>query len=678
MKNKKILSVFFSTLMALSLSGCNDKDSSSTVESSSKEESNVITIAEAIAIATETGSKLTDKEYQITGIIETVSNAMFGEMTIKDDTGSLYIYGVFDKDREIRYDALSDKPIKGDEVTLLGKLKCFNGKPEMDRGYLQSFRHISVEENIDLSQYIESTIANARTVADGTKMKLTGVVTRITYANGYKPNGFYLVGDNSSIYVYGGDIAATVSEGNKVTIACEKAYFILEDEKTYAANFGYEGSCQVDNAYLISNDNKTNTIDLSWCQEKTVKEILDTPLSTNITNEIYKVNALVKKVPGQGFVNYYFDDLDGETGSYTYTMCNGGDFAWLDKFDNKICTVYLTAINCKSTNTGCIYRFMPILVIDENYIFDVANAPKFALEYYATEQFAKEYEGDPELEVITSASSTLLNFENAVISYKSSDTNVAYFETSGDKTLFRTNNPGTTTITITATYGAYFASSDVEVTVKTPSTVDYVTVSEAVSASKGEEVTVKGIVSAATANQKSGFYLIDATGIVAVRLVDIDTLKSIKIGQEVVIKGTRTDVKTSQICIDTATVVSNLQGNHAYSTDSFETVTFDELYDKSQDNSTNKTASGYTVSGKISVSRTNYSTNYYLTDDSGSKSILFYSGSGLQYAYLLDEYEGKSITMDVAICDWNAKGNKLCAISVITEDGKIPASCNWN
>ena len=224
---KKLLVALLSFVMPLSLSGCalqhlsNNGDKVS-VESSSEQTNSSITIAEAIALAEASEGALTEQEYQVTGIIQTVSDAQYGEMTIQDDTGSLYIYGVYGKDRETRYDALSDKPVKGDEVTLLGKLKMFKGKPEMDRGYLQSFKHIDVSENIDLTQYKDATIKEARNAAEDTKLKVSGTVTRVTFANGMKPNGFYLVSNDASIYVYGGDIAAQVKEGNKITVAGEK------------------------------------------------------------------------------------------------------------------------------------------------------------------------------------------------------------------------------------------------------------------------------------------------------------------------------------------------------------------------------------------------------------------------------------------------------------------------
>lgn len=91
---KKLLVALLSFVMPLSLSGCalqhlsNNGDKVS-VESSSEQTNGSITIAEAIALAEASGEALTEQEYQVTGIIQTVSNAQYGEMTIQDDTGSL-------------------------------------------------------------------------------------------------------------------------------------------------------------------------------------------------------------------------------------------------------------------------------------------------------------------------------------------------------------------------------------------------------------------------------------------------------------------------------------------------------------------------------------------------------------------------------------------------------------
>lgn len=108
---------------------------------------------------------------------------------------------------------------------------------------------------------------------------------------------------------------------------------------------------------------------------------------------------MIKKVPGTGFVNYYIHDLDDKTGSYVYTMCNGSDFAYLDEFDGKICTVYLSPINAKSTDSGCFFRFMPIDVIDEGFVFDLKDTAEFIVEYYGIDQFIDTYTGDPNAQI---------------------------------------------------------------------------------------------------------------------------------------------------------------------------------------------------------------------------------------------------------------------------------------
>ena len=59
---------------------------------------------------------------------------------------------------------------------------------------------------------------------------------------------------------------------------------------------------------------------------------MNTPVSEDISTTIYKVNALIKKAPGDGFINYYINDLDGTTGSYVYTQANGNDLDYLEPF----------------------------------------------------------------------------------------------------------------------------------------------------------------------------------------------------------------------------------------------------------------------------------------------------------------------------------------------------------
>lgn len=689
MKRGKFLKLLMLFLcLVLPLTGCGKKDdqggsSQSSDTTGTTEDDKTITIAQAIQLAQEAGEAGTAEKHQVKGIIKQVSKPMYGEMTIEDETGSLFIYGVYSKDEQTRYDAFEDKPVAGDEITLLGKLKMYKGSPEMDRGYMQSFRHVPVDEQIDLSQYAQKTIAEARDIAVDSKVKISGTVAHIVYANGMIPQGFYLVGDNASIYVYDVNISAQVSVGNNVTIAGTKTYWILDSEQSYAEKYGYKGICQVVADALVSNDKTVNDIDLSWCETKTVKEIINTPVTENITTNIYKVNSLVKKVPGNGFVNYYFNDLDGTTGSYTYTSNNGNDFSWLDQYHGKICTVYLSPINCKSQNGGCIFRFMPVKVVDENFEFDKSNAGEFAIEYYAADQFEETYSADPAMEVVTSVSSELLGFENVTISYTSDNVESVYFETVDNKTIFHANKAGLANVTITATYGNYEAATrKIAIIVTNLSDIEYENVAYAINAADDTTVTIKGIVTSGVVNQKGAFYLTDETGIISVKLLNATDIESIYLGNEIVVEGVKDhnkDGATSQVLISSATVVANLYGEHEYSTAAFKSVTFEE-FATDMASADNQTTSAYILKGKLVqvTSKQGSYTNitYYLYNEDGTESYQFYSGSASQYAFI-DEYLDQVLTLEIAICNWNGKGNKLCLISIVTDSGKILNRTNF-
>ena len=338
---------------------------------------------------------------------------------------------------------------------------------------------------------------------------VSGVVSKKTYATGKKENGFYLVDNTSSIYIYDSSTVLKVKEGNTITLAATKDYWILEDEVPFAEKYGYNGSCQLTKGHIISNDEGRNDIDTSWVEETTIKQIMDTPVTENITNKIFKANAYIAKSQKEGYVNYYIDDLDETTGSYVYTQCNGSDLNWLEKFDGKICTVLVVAINAKSTISGCSWRFIPISVKDEGFTFDKANVGQFVYDYKVKTLFEDVYTGDPKVMVPVTASSSLLGFANASISYSSSNEKVAYFSEDEGVLTFHTNEVGNATITVKINYenNATFVKT-FNVSVTLPKVTESITVKEAIDSELNSVVTVKGIAGPSLVN-KVGFYLID-------------------------------------------------------------------------------------------------------------------------------------------------------------------------
>ena len=524
----------------------------------------------------------------------------------------------------------------------------------------------SVTENVTEDGYSIVAIDAARNAETGTKVQVSGVVAGITYAFGKVPSGVILADDTASIYVYGKEIAAACKVGNTITVKADKTYWILEDEMYSAEKFGYLGCNQLENAILVDNDKAISDFNKDAIKATTVKEIMDTPVSEDITSQLFKVTALVTKAPGSGFTNYYINDLDGTTGSYVYTQCNGSDFAWLDAFDGKVCTVYLTALNAKSSASGCIWRFLPVAVQDDNFDPASVNVAEFAVKYYGLGQFLPAYTGNPALALCTEVSSELLGFQGATLSYTSSDEAIATI-TDGVLNCLAT---GTVTITVTGTYGDQTYSADVTIDVDMDAAEEeYPNVKQAIAAGEGEVVTVHGIVGPSLVN-KVGFYLIDETGVIAVQTTAA-VMETIEIGQEVVIEATRaintaTGKDFGQICLKDAEILLNKYGTNAYPTDAFAgDITVEEFYNLPV--GVDYTTSVFTMKATVLVEGNAYYTNISLTD--GTTSIRLYCSSAAQYAWL-QAYAGQEVTMEIAACNWNSKNYYTgCVLSVILEDG---------
>lgn len=353
----------------LMLAGCQDPTTStggisippstttsSTPISSSTEDKEEITIAELKSKMPTTDNTVSKERYYVRATIVSIDNPQYGQMTIKDATGSISVYGTYNETGEKRYSEMDEVPYAGYEVLLYANVKNFGGEAEINSGWIIEFKE---GEKPDVEDYEVMTLAKARTVKKDTLVNVTGKVARITYAMGMKPNGFMLVGDNSSMYVYDSQLAPRVEIGNTINILAKKDYFIAPDVQTDATRYGYTGANQLKECVLMSNDEKTGTLDYSFAAANTVKGIMDTGFNQDITGEIYKVNALITKKQESNFVNYYINDLDGTTGTYVYTQASGGDFSWLDQYDGQLRTLYVTALNAKVSSSGCVWRFLP-------------------------------------------------------------------------------------------------------------------------------------------------------------------------------------------------------------------------------------------------------------------------------------------------------------------------------
>lgn len=656
-----------------------DYASGSGEEAEMPEPGATLTIAEALKLPLSAG-EITEGRYYITATVKSVTNIAYGAMIIEDATGSISVYNSKNADGSVDYQDMENRPYKGDTVKLFCTIQNFNGTFEIKSAWI--IEVVAGENTYVETDYADMTILDARQASEGTKIRLTGVVARLTYADGMIPNGFILSDGTDSLYIYDRDAAGRVKNGNTVTLAGTKTSWILDAEQENAAKYGYTGCSQLADVYLLENDNAKSSFYGTWIRETTIQDMLNTDFSADVTGRIFKVTAQVRRTESGGVVNYYMNDLDGITGSYCYSQCGCGEFdQWLREFDGKICTVYLTALNAKSTSGGCIWRFLPIAVYDDGYDTAKADITGITVRLSGLTQFLPTYTGDPAQEVLSETGNILLGYAGVKLSYKSDNTDVVYFEQVDGKTIFHCGQPGTATVTVTATHKKASASATVQITVKEQSDATGVNVQTAIDASVGDTIQVRGIVGpSVVAPQKTGFYLIDETGVIVV-LTDADTMATLQIGQEVVIEGLRDKFHNGngshagQTCVTGAKVLANYYGSTDYSTASFDgAITVEAFYNL--DVSVDYTTSVYTMQAYVVIEETSYYTNIYLSNAPGyDKSnpanlyIRLYCSSASQYSWL-KAYAGQLITVEIAPTNYNNKTYYTgCVLSVILPDG---------
>ena len=630
----------------------------------------LISLPMAIAIARDGGEDFTSNDtYYITGWVSSVSNASFGELTITDGNVSIYAYGISN------YTSGDGYPLLGDVVVLEAVLGTKGTDVELkNTTKLVEWHDVKVDEK----EYTASTIVEARNAEAGSKLIVEGVVAGFTYKNAkttsgkYVADGLYLVNGTDSIYVFGVDLCSVVEIGNTIKIAGVKEFFIQEKEISLAEKYGFTGACQLSSVELIENKGGNTDVLANSFEKTTIKNLMENNYDANITTQIYEVNALIRKAPGDGFVNYYINDLDGKTGTYTYTKCNGNDFGWIDSYLNAngeyLCTLLVTVCNAKATASGCNWRMVPLKFLAP-FTFDTAKTADFVLEYLVLTEFDEVYYANPETELITTHASELLGYEGVTVSYVSDNESVVKFTDSLDKKVLNVLALGEANVTITVTYGNTTATKTIKIIRDGEPTFEALTVKEAVDTPKGEEITVMGIVAGGVANQKTGFYLIDETGVIAVKMLDADQLAKVAQGNKVVIKGKReqykqTDTLPGQTSIVDAEVVHNYFGEHEYSTTTFQETTLEEI--ASVPATEDRTTQVYIIEAATKFSSDGRS----VIIENGGKSLALYASGVGQYKWLTDLVLEKTARMEVALCNWNNKTTyKAYVLAVYLEDG---------
>lgn len=675
MKSRKSrrLSVVALAIVSLLAVGCSKDDSSVSSSSSSNTDNSatsetkpevVLNVSDAVDIA-----KLgEEKEYTVRGEIKSFQSYYYGQLTLTDGTNDLSVYGCYALAADgssIYFDDMDYIPVVGDTITVKGILKTYQGEAELGKSVIKKIEQ-GERKPVDTTGYTEMSIKDTRSAAVGTKVKITGVVAKRTHTQKMNYNGFLIVDETGSTFVYGGATAVQVKEGNQVTVIGEIDHYIATNEASAAEKIGYQGAMQISNVSLVSNDKEKHEFSKEGIEDTTVKAILDTDVKEeNITANIYHVSAIINKSESDSILNYYIDDLDNKTGSYVYTSNNNSDFSYLDQYVGKVVDLYVSPINCKSTSTGAVYRFVPVSISSiDDYQFDMNLAPKFVMDYIALPQFETTYAGDPNMEVITSYSSDIIHMSEVKVSYSSTNTELAYFEEKDGKTYFHVNavSDSTSQIIVKAEYGDVSLTKSINVTYENV-TDGAISVKDAIDTEVGTEIKVRGVVAARTVS-KIGVYLIDESGVMSCLLTSNDELNKLNNGDEVVLSGKRNVFKDHQIILDGSTVLGVLSTGNTYSTASFEEKTIPQILEGYTDADTAKVykTSAYVFKTDAAYPQIRFYENEAALKEEESVYLWMHSSTSANFEFL-EEFVGKQVTMEVAMVNWNNKV-KCCPISL--------------
>src|SRR5690625_3027018 len=590
---------------------------------------------------------ISNEDYYVRGTIKSIDNSEYGNMYITNGEDDFYVYGVFGEGDK-KYNQLDPKPVVRDEILIKGPLKNFSGNVEFNNTKLISMTEGTLPD-FDIKDYEQATLLEARNKEEGSKVLVKGVVAQKTKQTNNKFNGIYITDETEALYIHNAEIASSVEVRHEVTIAGTRVNFILESEKGFAEKFGYKGAIQLDSATLVDHSKDNKEFNLDWVEERSIKDLLETdPAKENITGSIFKVKTFINKREGTGFTNYYFNDLDHKTGSYTYSMNNGNDFKWLDEFDGELRYVYLSVINAKSTVSDIVYRFLPIKISD-NYEYETKYSAEYAVKFHGVDQFETSYTNpfSPERRLIENVDINHFNVEGVKLEYSSDNTEVARFVKENDELIFRTDNVGVANITIKGIYESYEFEKTIKVEVLEGENVEIIDVNTAINEPTDTTVYIQGIVGPSLVN-KVGFYLVDETGLIAVEMPSAEFSK-LRQGNKVIIKGLKTYAGQNidedgtmyalgMTAIRDAVIMVNMQGEYEYSTESFDggkkNVTDLMMLDRLEDFSTTV----YELEATVVLYETPFYTRYQVEDEEGNY-LLIYSSSANQLRFL-KEFDG--------------------------------------
>lgn len=191
--------------------------------------------------------------YKLTGTVTSIKDDSWGNLTIEDETGNVYVYGVAKDEASVGSGpSFSGLGVEvGDILTIAGKRASFNGSPQVGDAYYISHKPGQGGDEPDPGEIEEVTVEEflAKPVDAGVYYRLTGTITDL-YNTAY--GNFTLVDETGSVLVYGLTAEKVSSNDQSFSTLGLKEGDIVTLEGTRAE---YDGEAQVGGpAYYISHE----------------------------------------------------------------------------------------------------------------------------------------------------------------------------------------------------------------------------------------------------------------------------------------------------------------------------------------------------------------------------------------------------------------------------------------
>ena len=192
--------------------------------------------------------------YKLTGTVTSIKDDSWGNLTIEDETGNVYVYGVAKDEASVGSGpSFSGLGVEvGDILTIAGKRASFNGSPQVgDAYYISHEKGQGGGDDPKPGEIEEVTVSEflSKPVDGSVYYRLTGTITDL-YNTEY--GNFTLVDETGSVLVYGLTAEKVSSNDKSFSTLGLKEGDIVTLEGTRAE---YNGEAQVGGpAYYISHE----------------------------------------------------------------------------------------------------------------------------------------------------------------------------------------------------------------------------------------------------------------------------------------------------------------------------------------------------------------------------------------------------------------------------------------